>query len=327
MKIICTTVVRAAKQGDIHGGLYVIDTDTSEILHHAPYDKEFVNDNERGGERGLRGICVLPDRIVVADSSGFIELDKKTYAIKRTHQDPEVFKSIHEICFFDGYIWATSTAYDAIVKVDLDFNVKGFWKIAGEDKPDHKVLTEKKKIDPSEKSEDDNYHINSICTYGDQLLFSGLITGLYDFEDMSTNCPMPYVSGQILKEFGIAKPGTKVTKAASFIHNFYEYDDYFMANFTTFGVLAMARKQLGGVAFDVARIPKAKNTKFCVDNIAVNNWNRGLARCDNLVFVGSSPARVLVYDLYRAEFIKEIQLETDMRHCIHGLEVLDEAGF
>ena len=46
MKIICTTVVRAAKQGDIHGGLYVIDIDSEEVLHYAPYEKDFINDNE-----------------------------------------------------------------------------------------------------------------------------------------------------------------------------------------------------------------------------------------------------------------------------------------
>ena len=101
MKIICTTVVRAAKQGDIHGGLYVIDTENGDIIHHAPYEMDFVNDNERGGERGLRGICVLHDRIIVSDSAGFIELDRNTYEIKRTFQDREYFKSIHEIAFFD----------------------------------------------------------------------------------------------------------------------------------------------------------------------------------------------------------------------------------
>ena len=74
MKIICTTVVRAAKQGDIHGGLYVVDIDSEEVVHYAPYQEDFINDNERGGERGLRGIAVLDDSIIVSDSSGFIEL-------------------------------------------------------------------------------------------------------------------------------------------------------------------------------------------------------------------------------------------------------------
>ena len=322
MKIICTTVIRAAKQGDIHGGLYVVDIDKEEVVHYAPYEKEFVNDNERGGERGLRGICVLRDRIIVADSAGFIELNKKDYSIVKTRQDPEVFKSIHEICHHNGSIWATSTAYDAITEVDFNFDLKGFWEIKGESRPDHKAFVGKEKIDPKDHSSEDNYHINSICEYEGNLLFSGLITGLYDFEDVSQVIPMPYLSGNVLQEMGIASPGMNVTKAASFIHNFYEYDDIFVANFTSFSCLGIAMKQMGGVVFDVAPIPRAKDTTFCVDDIAINNWNRGLARYDNLLFVGSSPARILVYDLDRAEFIKEIQLEKDIRHAIHGLEVL-----
>ena len=70
MKIICTTVIRSAQQGDVHGGLYVIDMDSEEVIHHSPYAEDFVNDNERGGERGLRGIAVLEARVIVADSSG-----------------------------------------------------------------------------------------------------------------------------------------------------------------------------------------------------------------------------------------------------------------
>mgnify|MGYP003628039572 CR=1 FL=1 len=323
MKIICTTVVRAAEQGGVHGGLYVVDIDTEEVVHHAAYEEEFVNDNERGGERGLRGIIVLDDRIIVSDSAGFIQLDRNDYSIVKTVQNPEAFKSIHEICYHNGFIWATSTAYDAIVRVDLNFKVNGFWEIKGESRSDHKAFIGKEKIAPEDHSNDDNYHINSIYSYNGNLLFSGLITGLYDFEDVSPVIPMPYLSGNILQELGIASPGMNITKAASFIHNFHEYDDIFAANFTSFSCLGIATKQMGGIVFDVAPIPRAKKVKFCVDDIARNNWNRGLARHGNLLFVGSSPARILVYDLNKSEFIKEIQLEDDIRHAIHGLEVLE----
>ena len=138
MKLICTTVIRAAKQGDVHGGLYVIETESGEVLYYAPYEKDFVNDNERGGERGLRGISVLHDRIIISDSGGFIELDKETYKIKRTFEDRDHLKSVHEIVVHDGYIFATSTAYDAIAKYDLDFNLVDFWKFNGESLQDHK---------------------------------------------------------------------------------------------------------------------------------------------------------------------------------------------
>ena len=148
MKVICSTVIRAAEQGSVHGGLYVIDIDSDEVLEYVPYAGDFDNENTRGGERGLRGVAVLEDRIVVADSSGLIELNKETYTVTKEKRDRGFFKSIHEICYFDNHIWVTSTGYDAIAKVDLDFNLVEFWEILGESKDDHKIFTGKRQINP-----------------------------------------------------------------------------------------------------------------------------------------------------------------------------------
>ena len=315
MKIICTTVVRAAKQGDIHGGLYVVDVDTEEVVHHEPYQKDFINDNERGGERGLRGICVLPDRIIVSDSAGFIELDKNTYEIKRTFKDSDYFKSIHEIVFHEDHIWATSTAYDAVVKLDLDFNIKGFWEILGKNFENHKLLTDKKEITPATKTENDNYHINSLCVADGKLKVSGLLTPLYNFDDMTEVCSVPTIS---------MLDGKPAGNQNSFVHNFYEYEDVFVANLTSYSAIGFFDKQFVGYGwYNNIGIPRSKNVKYQVDEVAVNNWNRGLARKGDKLIIGSSPARILVYDLKSREFEKEIALETDIRHAIHGLEVLE----
>ena len=313
MKVICTTVVRAAKQGDIHGGLYLIDTDSEKILHYAPYEKDFINDNERGGERGLRGIAVLDDRIIVADSAGFIELDKNLN-IKRTFQDSNYFKSIHEIVFHEGYIWATSTAYDAVVKVDLDFNIQGFWEILGENVDNYKKLTGKKEITPETKIENDNYHINSLCVTNGKLRVSGLLTPLYNFDDMTEVCPVPTVSMIGDKPMG---------NQNSFVHNFYEYEGVFVANLTSYNAIGFFDKGFVGYGwYNNVSIPRAKNVKYQVDDVAVNNWNRGLARSGNKLIIGSSPARILIYDMQSRKFEKEIVLEKDVRHAIHGLEIL-----
>lgn len=308
MKIICSTVVRAAKQGGMHGGLYVIDVDSGKVIHHASYEKDFINDNERGGERGLRGIAVLDDRIIVSDSCGFTELDKDTYKIKRTHQDREHFKSIHEITFHDGFLWVTSTAHDAIAKIDLDFNVLDFWEFKGRDLEHSKVLTAKEAITPKEKTENDNYHINSIFTNNGKVLISGLSTPLYEIGSMKEVCKIP-----TLKTDGYT--------VHSFVHNFYKYDDLTIANLTSLQALGISKN---GSDFSVCKIPKAKKVTYHVDSIASNNWNRGLARKDNLLFIGSSPARILIYNLDTRQFEKQIQIEKDIRHAIHGLEILDD---
>ena len=100
MKIICSTVVRAAKQGDIHGGLYIIDVDSEKVEKYIPYSDSFINDNERGGERGLRGICVLKDRIIVADSAGLFQLDRKNYEIINRVKDSVTFEKFKELADF-----------------------------------------------------------------------------------------------------------------------------------------------------------------------------------------------------------------------------------
>jgi len=325
MKIICSTVVRAAKQGDTHGGLYVIDVDTEEILHHQPYTDDFVNDNERGGERGLRGIVVLDDRIVVADSGGLIELDKETYKITKRLRDDQIFKSIHEICYFDDNIWVTSTAYDAIAKIDLDFRLSGFWEVIGENKSDYKALIGLREINPGEAPEEDNFHINSISANNKRLVFGGLITHLYDFETMNVVNPMPIING-----------------SKSFQHNFYEYPEFYAVNLTTFGYLGLIHSddsvhtmpnsfnnESTGIERTLLRtrflvLPKAKKVKYYADDIAKSNWNRGLARHGDLLFVGSSPARIIVLNMKDGKIEKIIQLEEDIRHCIHGLEILEQ---
>ena len=302
MKVICSTVIRAAEQGSVHGGLYVIDIDSDEVLEYVPYAGDFDNENTRGGERGIRGVAVLEDRIVVADSSGLIELNKETYTVTKEKRDRGFFKSIHEICYFDNHIWVTSTGYDAIAKVDLDFNLVEFWEILGESKDDHKIFTGKRQINPEEAVPDDKYHINSISAFSGRLLFSGLITSLYDFESMNIIESMPTIED-----------------IKSFQHNFYEYDDCSLINMTSL-------KHLGIIQNGQSRffpIPATHHAKFSIDKIAENNWNRGLTRGGNYAIIGSSPARLLLFDMDKYEFVKQLQIEEDIRHCIHGLEILE----
>ena len=110
-------------------------------------------------------------------------------------------------------------------------------------------------------------------------------------------------------------------KIHSFVHNFYKYEDMIIANLTSFNAIGISKNN---VDFSIQKIPSSSHVTYHIDSIAKNNWNRGLARKDNILLIGSSPARILVYDLDTNEFLKEIKLEQDMKHAIHGLEILDE---
>ena len=238
----------------------------------------------------------------MADSSGLLELDRNTYEITNQKQDRGFFKSVHEICYFDNHIWVTSTGYDAVVKLDSDFNIIEFWEILGKSKEDHKIFTGKRQIDPKDAVPDDKYHINSISAFSDRLVFSALITSLYDFETMKTIEPMPSING-----------------VKSFQHNFYQYNDCTM-------IIMTSLKHLGIIEDGQSSFfpfPATHHAKFSVDKIAENNWNRGLTRGGNYAIIGSSPARLLVFDMTKREFVKQLQIEEDIKHCVHGLEMLE----
>ena len=61
-------------------------------------------------------------------------------------------------------------------------------------------------------------------------------------------------------------------------------------------------------------VPSSRHADQSSDKVAEDNWNRGLARKDKLLFIGSSPARILVFDLETLRYKREILLETDIIH-------------
>tara|TARA_R110000824_G_scaffold275423_2_gene464090 strand:+ start:647 stop:1570 length:924 start_codon:yes stop_codon:yes gene_type:complete len=307
MKLICTTVVRAAEQGQTHGGLYVIDVESGEIIYHKPLGSDFVNYNERGGERGLRGIAVLDDRIIVAGATGLMELNRDTYEIVKKTENPEAFQSIHEICVHEDSIWVTSTGRNCIVKTDLDFNVENIWEYQAEYFDDYQKIVSSKLVTGNQAScnstsscmnkKTDENHINSISAFNGRVVFSAALSDLYDVETLEQVAPRT---------------------CGGFTHNFYEYPDMIISNKTTLRHLKIVRQE----EEVLIPIPVCREKTVGVDKIAENNWNRGLARREGLLFIGSSPARILIFDLETFRYTKEIVLESDVRHCIHGLELL-----
>ena len=313
MKVVCTTVIRSVSPEETHGGIYIVDMDDGRILEYRPYQGDIRNDNERGGERGLRGIQVLDDSIIVADSSGLSRFSKDLQLIEKvTNRD--VFHSIHEICLFDGDLWVTSTRYDSIVRVGLDLSIKDFYSIQGHPISDGKVLTGKTSIEHGTADDSDEYHINSISANNGRLVISGLTTGLYDLSNFEMVADMPWVP--------VDHNGQRM-RTRSFLHNYYEYEDINVVNLTHFSSVMIFDKKENSAGF--AQLPPVQNIKHDDnDNIAKAGWNRGMARNGNFLLVGSSPASIYVLDLGSKTFHKQVSLEMDTRHAIHGLEILEK---
>jgi hypothetical protein len=77
-----------------------------------------------------------------------------------------------------------------------------------------------------------------------------------------------------------------------------------------------AIKHRAGLAFTKLR-PRDKRKK-----VARPLFVRGLAICDNLLFVGFSPAAILCVDLQTGRFIDGYRHSHDVHLCIHGLCVM-----
>ena len=55
----------------------------------------------------------------------------------------------------------------------------------------------------------------------------------------------------------------------------------------------------------------------------LHNWHRGLYRKDDLVYVGSSPARISEISLSKEKVLRVLKLSNDVGNAVHGLELFE----
>jgi len=77
-RVIATSVVRSAHQGESHGGVYLIDLNSGQYDQIIDWNDESINWEGRGGDRGLRGIAFHnndtgSNRLVIADRKNRIK--------------------------------------------------------------------------------------------------------------------------------------------------------------------------------------------------------------------------------------------------------------
>ena len=64
--LVATSVVRGSRQGESHGGVYLIDLDNERVLRTVDWDTGDIDWQGRGWDRGLRGIAFDGDRVFIA---------------------------------------------------------------------------------------------------------------------------------------------------------------------------------------------------------------------------------------------------------------------
>jgi len=86
-RLIASSVVRGAQLHSSHGGLCVVDCRSGAVDWVLDWNSPDIDVEERGGDRGLRGIGIAGDSIYVLSSVALIRLDRNMRLLA-TYRNP-----------------------------------------------------------------------------------------------------------------------------------------------------------------------------------------------------------------------------------------------
>ncbi len=301
-KLIATSVVRGAQQGDSHGGVFTIDFESKEIRQHVDWNTGEINFEGRGADRGLRGIEFDGDFIYIAASDELFRYDRD-FNISSSFRSPYL-KHCHEIAKMERTIFLTSTGFDSLLAFDMDQNnfvwgmqvqrVLGGWQGA--------VFDPRTGIGPAPSN---NFHINMVHVDDSGIYVSGLRTRF-----------MLHINSQMQ-----VKAVCNVPEGS---HNAQPFRNGVLVNDTANDAVRYSDRDGTNKAFQIVTYDE-KDIEFAgVDDskLARQGFGRGLCAInDHLVAGGSSPSTITLYDIDKEQVVSSVNLTMDIRNAIHGLEV------
>jgi hypothetical protein len=323
-KVIASTVVRSAHRGENHGGVYLIDLETGSVEQTVNYDESSISWDGRGGPRGLRGIAFYGDEIYLA-ASDEVFVYSKDFRFLRSIQN-RYLKHCHETYLAGDTLFITSTGCDSVLEYDLRArrflkgyhirfkgltrrrNMLGFWlnRVVDRETIEFGPMPQLRVFDPYSDegpAASNTCHINSVF-YDDGVVF---------------------VSGTRCRHL-LAINGQKLSSHARLpfrTHNARPFRDGVLMNDTRHDRVSYLDGGGRAISFPIKRYGERQllNSHLPQDH-ARQAFGRGLAILgEGLIAGGSSPATVSVYDLNTSEVVRTVNLTTDVRNTIHGLEV------
>jgi len=310
-KVLMTDVVRSSKQGDSHGGAYIVDLESKSFEQVLDWNRVDINWEGRGMGRGLRGICFVGDEVFIAASDELFVFDQQ-FQILRSFKCPYLHHC-HEIAYDgDQYIYLSATSFDSVLRFDIkreQFD-HAWWIRAVEQEYDGKKVKALDAViyDPNQPGgakEADTLHINNVCVLNKVPMFSGLSMNL-----------LVAIEGGQTKPYALVPPST---------HNCQPLGQGVLMNSTGQNALVMADRQ--GKPLKQFAYPKYPNEEMTNTDIpgdyARQGFGRGLCvdMVNRLVIAGSSPGTVSAFDVQSDQLISKVQVSNDLRNAPHGLEI------
>ena len=298
--LVATSVIRGSRQGDSHGGVYLLDLERQRVKQTIDWNTGNIDWQGRGWDRGLRGIAFDGERVFIAASDELF-VYTPDFELITSYRSPYL-KHCHEICRYERRLFLTSTGFDSILGFDLDNNrfSMGLYLT----KRDEQIAAVN--YDPNDKRGPDagnQFHLNSVYCDSRGMFISGLRT-------------------ESLLVYG----GRKIERVAAVpagVHNARPFRDGIVFNDTEADVVRFVAPDKQRI-FKIPRYPDEQLSHKDEDDMRVARqaFGRGLCAVNNhAIATGSSPSTITVHDLEGMQTTQSINLTMDVRNAIHGLEV------
>ena len=98
--LIATSVVRGSRQGESHGGVFLVDIDAGRAAQAIDWDTAGIDWQGRGWDRGLRGIAFDGERVYIAASDELFAYTPD-FTLIGSWRSPWL-KHCHEIAVWEG---------------------------------------------------------------------------------------------------------------------------------------------------------------------------------------------------------------------------------
>jgi hypothetical protein len=299
--LVATSVVRGTKQGESHGGVYLLDINRNRVKQTIDWNTYEIDWQGRGWDRGLRGIAFDNERVFIAASDELFEYNQH-FELQNSFKNPYL-KHCHEIRVHERRLYLTSTGFDSILGFDLDTNEFSFGMAITRDIRGLRALP----FDPNSQTgpnSTNELHLNSIYCNKKGMFVSGLRSeGLHVY------------TGQKILRLSTLPAGT---------HNARPLANGVLFNDTANNVVRFVPTSGPERVFNVPVYNPTLLTHTNLDqtNVARQGFGRGLCNIDEArIAAGSSPSTVTIYNLVDMKTELSINLSMDIRNAIHGLEV------
>jgi len=318
MRVFASTVIRGDSNPELTGYLYDLDWEAFCVKKRIPIpiDSSHPFWNARGGNRGGRGIVFCNGLLYVATATSILKYDSDLNLIGAL--DNPLLAGLHEMYTDSDGIWVTSTVHDLVLKISLDGEVLDKWWGSESDLLKNLFGYSSRELNLEmdfgtdsfaeaydKYCKDERLHINTVWMHkGAVYAFSCWKNSLIRIR--------PSPEKVVIRDDSLMAPhNVIITEQGKVLINNTMRQTLNVYDLTN-GVL-------------LREIPTRIFGENISEQFAKAGWQRGLSHLEGSKYlVGTSPAAIFEVDIDTGAVGQVLQIDKDVRHCIHGLAVVHD---